>query len=287
MERLEPCHLAGTWYAGTRATLERQTTELLAAASLTAPASGPVRGIIVPHAGYQYSGATAAAAYRAVQHGPYRRVLILAPSHRVYYRGAAWLDADGMVTPLGTVPVDRAAVAAISDHPLLRGDASVFGTEHSLEIQLPLLQRVLPGLRVVPLLLGAFSDADLDSFGEVLDRVVDEETLIVVSSDFTHYGASFDYLPFAATGIESVRTQLRALDLGAIEHVLSGDLAGFSAYLAATGATICGATPIRAFLAWHRAASRGALLAYTTSLDLTGDYEHSVSYAAIAFARPA
>ena len=286
MTRVKQGHLAGTWYAGTAALLRRQVDELLAQAGEPWH-GGPLAGIVVPHAGYQYSGATAARAYRSVAGGGYRRIVLLAPSHYLRYRGAAVLDVDAFLTPLGEVMVDRAALDTLAADPLVAADHRPFEQEHSLEIQLPLLQRVLPDTAVVPLLLSDLSVEEAQRFAGLLRRLAGPQSLFVVSSDFTHYGERFDYLPFPPTGPDSVRAHLRELDMGAIERVLAGDLLGFRRYVAETGATICGQMPIAAFLAWAAdgAALPGTLLGYTTSLDLTGDFEHSVSYAALAFAR--
>lgn len=284
MARLKHSRLAGSWYAGTAAALRQQTDELLAQAGEPWRGAAPV-GVVVPHAGYAYSGATAARAYHRAAAGAYERVVVLAPSHYHGYRGAAVLDVDAFVTPLGEVSVDRAAVASLAGEPLVEFDARPFEREHSLEIQLPFLQRVLPQTPVVPLLLGQLSLADARACGDLLRRLAGRRSLFVVSSDFTHYGESFDYLPFPPRDPDSVGTRLRELDMGAIERVLGADLVGFRRYVADTGATICGQMPIAAFLAWaaEGAALPGTLLAYTTSLALTGDFEHSVSYAALAF----
>ena len=289
MLRVEPPHLAGTWYERSAQGLARQTDGLLAAAVSPALA-GTAAAIVVPHAAYRFSGATAAVAYRVLRDRDYRRAIILAPSHFLRYRGAAALDVDAFATPLGELAVDRSALESIADEALIRDEPRAFRNEHALEIQLPLLQRVLPTVAIVPLIVGDLGPGDCEAFGDILARLTStRDTLLVVSSDFTHYGAHFDYLPFAPRDSKYVQAQLRALDLGAIDRVRAGDLAGFRSYVAQTGATICGHEPLSALLAWHRqnlpAIRPGVELAYTTSLALTGDFEHSVSYAALAFAR--
>ncbi len=284
MSRIKHSSLAGTWYAGGKTQLAAQVEDLLRAAGPPAT-TAPLRAVVVPHAGYTYSGRAAAAAYVCLSGGRYRRAVIVAPSHSGGFRGVALLEVDAFETPLGPVAVDSAGLAALAHQPLCGERPEVFRGEHSLEIQLPLLQRVLPSVRVVPLLLGDLSVDDQETVAHALRQLVDEETLFIVSSDFVHYGRHFDYLPFPPEGPEHVRAGLRDLDMGAIQRVCAGDTAGFRRYVKETGATICGRMPISVFLTLHAQHTPGQLLTYYTSLDVTGDYEHCVSYASIAFPR--
>jgi AmmeMemoRadiSam system protein B len=282
--RIKRSTLAGRWYAAGEARLREQVDDLLRAVP-PVPAVGPLAGLVVPHAGYQYSGRAAAAGYTCLSSSSYARVVILAPSHFGSFQGAALLDVDGFETPLGTIAVDRDALATLLHQPLFGEDAAPYRDEHALEIQLPFLQRVLPGVRVVPVLLGALAEDDYAAVAAALRLLAAADTVFLVSSDFVHYGRRFDYLPFPPDGAAPVRAGLRALDLGAIEYVCAGDAAGFRRYVAETGATICGRMPISVFLTLHTRHSHGQLLAYYTSLDVTQDYEHCVSYACIAFPR--
>lgn len=282
MSRTRRSTLAGTWYAAGEARLREQVDALLQAAQ-PAPVATRLAGLIVPHAGYAYSGRAAAAGYVCLTAAAYPRIVILAPSHFAGFRGAALLDVDGFETPLGTVAVDRDALATLRSQPLFREDAAPYREEHSLEIQLPFLQRVAPTARVVPVLIGALGEADYVTVAAGLGALAAAGTIFVVSSDFVHYGWRFDYLPFPAAGAEQVRSGLRALDMGAIECVCAGDAARFRHYVADTGATICGRMPIGVFLTLHARRTTGLLLTYYTSLDVTQDFEHCVSYASIAF----
>lgn len=281
--RTKTSTLAGTWYPGTAEELCRQVDEFLGPADEQA---GPVAGLVVPHAGYRYSGAVAGRAYGALRGQVIGRVIILAPSHRARFRGAAVLEVDAFETPLGRVAVDG-IVAELSGRTLVQSAPAPFVHEHSVEIQLPFLQRAAPGARVVPLLFGALAESDYPPLVETIASLADDETVYVVSSDFTHYGWRFDYQPFPATDAKAVRARLRALDMSVIEPVLRHDARAFQDVLDTTGATVCGHVPIRTFIASPTLQQPGRLLAYQTSLDVTGDYEHCVSYAAIAFPRAA
>lgn len=150
-------------------------------------ASGPApKALIVPHAGYVYSGPVAATAYSRLQ--PYRdlykRVVLLGPCHRLATSGLAVSTADAFRTPLGNVPLDRESIRRLGHHQVIRSDAA-HGTEHSLEVQLPFLQRVLGSFSLVPLAVG---DTEPEVVADVIDLLWDgPETLVIVSSDLSHY----------------------------------------------------------------------------------------------------
>jgi MEMO1 family protein len=155
------------------------------------------------------------------------------------------------------------------------------GKEHSIEMELPLLQRALqPGWKLLPILVGQL---DKEGFARVARQIrflFDEDTLLVISGDFTHYGPNYDFLPFP----EDNRTaeNLRALDMGALARIAAGDAAGFIDYRTKTGITVCGFAPLALLLNLMPPQAQVHLLDYRTSGQLTGDYSNSVSYLAIA-----
>ena len=273
--------LAGSWYPADPGELRALVEKLIGEDRGAEP---DACAFIVPHAGYRYSGETAGAAYARIPRGRWRRALVLAPSHYAAFTGAAIFPGEAFETPLGAVSVEQTAVKRLVAQPLFEELAEPYEREHSLEIQLPFLQVVDREMTIVPILIGVAEDADaLDVVAEGLRAVIDDETLVLVSSDFTHYGAHFDYLPFPAAGAVEVASELRRLDFGAIHPICDGDAEGFARYVRSTGITICGRGPISAFLRLERGELEGEVAKYATSLDVTGDYEHSVSYAAIAF----
>ncbi len=284
MKRIHDAHLAGRWYTADPATLRREIDAFLDRATL--PTGVHPAACVVPHAGYMYSGRAAAHAYALVSRLSIARVVLLAPSHYAYFRGAVTLGWDAFRTPFGLVPIDRAAVRQCLELSWVREDPAPFGPEHALEIQLPFLQVVQPDVAVVPLLVGEVSLDQAHAWGSELAAMWDAETLLLVSSDLTHYGERFQYLPFPPRNAEFVRAQLKALDSEAIARICVGDPSGFYEFVEATGATICGRNPILLFLGAHAQRTPGVLLSYYTSLDVTGDYGHVVSYAAIAFPTP-
>ena len=172
------------FYPADAAVLQHEVDALLAAAE---PVATIPKAIVVPHAGYIYSGAVAASAYKAVERaaGEIRRVVLLGPSHRVAISGLALPASDCFTTPLGEIRIDSQAVELLRDLPQVRifDDAHIL--EHSLEVQLPFLQRVLEQFTLVPLVVG---DASAAEVAEVLERLWNgPETLIVISSDLSHY----------------------------------------------------------------------------------------------------
>lgn len=248
------------------------------------PLPGRVRALIVPHAGYVYSGSTAATAYAHLRDlRGVTRVVVLAPSHRVGFRGISVGPYAAFATPLGSVPVDVDACRKLAGaHPLFSARADAHRDEHALEVQLPFLQRVAPNLKLVPLVCGQLTAEDVRAAAPTLRELLwNPETVWVVSSDFTHFGADFGYLPFT----RDVPRRLKELDQGAIDQICKVDADGFMRYVDSTGATICGHVPIALLLAVARepaGAMRATALAYTTSGQLTHDWDHTVSYAAIA-----
>ena len=176
--------VAGLFYPDDPRELRALLTDYLAA---TPAAGGVPKAIIVPHAGYIYSGPIAASAYARLKpaRGTITRVLLLGPAHRVGFRGLALPSADYFVTPLGRIAVDREAVGKISALPQVQVKDVAHAQEHSLEVHLPFLQEVLGDFRLVPLVVG---DAGAEAVGEVLELLWGgPETLIVISSDLSHY----------------------------------------------------------------------------------------------------
>jgi len=277
--RVRPAAKAGTWYTKDAKKLRKEIEGYLAAAPKVR-LGGPPVALISPHAGYQYSGRCAGAGYALLRGRDVRRVMVLAPTHHVAFRGASIADVDFYETPLGKIPLDRKACDAILKSPLVRSLAIVHKDEHSLELQLPFLQVVLKKFELIPVVLGSLREDDYAKLTAVLRDHLDAHTLVVVSSDFTHYGRMFRYTPF----VTNIRDNIDKLDKGAIGHILKLDAVGFRKYMAKTRATICGRVPIGVLLQMLSPDCRGMLVKYYMSGDLEKKYSHSVSYASVAFA---
>lgn len=264
MTNVRPPAVAGLFYPGEAATLRASVVECLATAPTSGQTSSPTpKAIIAPHAGYVYSGPIAAAAYARI--APSRdtitRVALLGPAHRVAFEGLAVSDADAFATPLGRVPLDREAIERIATLPQVRTLDAAHASEHSLEVHLPFLQEVLGDFRLVPLVVG---DATADEVGEVLDALWGgPETLIVISSDLSHY---HDY--------DAARRLDRATSR-AIETLRPQDIGYDQA---------CGRIPVNGLLT---VAKRRGLHATTLDLrnsgDTAGPRDRVVGYGAWAF----
>jgi AmmeMemoRadiSam system protein B/AmmeMemoRadiSam system protein A len=242
---------------------------------------------VVPHAGYAYSGFTAAHAYKAIQQRRPKRVLMIGPSHYAGFRGLSFGDYASYETPLGRVPVDRAGRALLLDCPLVRFHPEAHQREHSVDIQVPFLQVIFPESTpvILPLLVGHLEEEDYPVLAECLRKVLDSDTVLVVSSDFTHYGPRFGYVPFPYES--GVANRIQHLDQGACDKILGLDRKRFLSYYETTGITICGCRPIALLLELLPEDTRSRNLFYTTSGQLTGDFRNSVSYYSLAFTRDA
>jgi AmmeMemoRadiSam system protein B len=247
-----------------------------------APRAG-ARAILVPHAAYRSSGTVAARAIAAVAPGV-RRAVVLAPSHFAQFRGAATLPMRAYRTPLGPVELDGERAAVLARLPFVRANPAVYMREHGIEIELPLLQTALPGATVTPVLLGTLAPDECAALAAAVRTLLDDETVLVVSSDLVHFGRRFDYLPVAPTDAATVAAVVRELDDAALAPILAGDADGFVRWAGETRAPICGRQAIEILLRSLSPGLRGELLARGTSLDADGVHDHVVGYAAVAFA---
>ena len=267
-QQVRPPAVAGLFYPAEAARLRADVEAMLQAArSAVSAGDTPPAALIVPHAGYVYSGPTAALAWvqaEALQ-GTVRRVVMLGPTHRVGVRALALPGCRAMDTPLGPVDVEvPPQIEALADARLVVTRPDVHAAEHSLEVQLPFLAVVLPGASVVPLAVGWVSpERAAEAIRPFLSR---EDTLVVISSDLSHY------LP---------QVEARRVDDATIERILTlrADIGHEEA---------CGATGVDALLL--AAAEQGLsprLLGAATSADTIGTPDRVVGYAAVGFYKSA
>jgi AmmeMemoRadiSam system protein A/AmmeMemoRadiSam system protein B len=182
-------------------------------------------------------------------------------------------------TPLGRVPLDVEFINKLLKYSLFQNVPRAHEYEHSVQIEVPLLQHSRKDFKIVPIVAGQCSLETVEKAGTILRCLVDDETLVIASSDFVHYGPNYGYTPFN----ENISEQIRKLDMGAYEHIARLDSKGFLEYKQRTGATICGYVPIAVLLSMLSKPAEARLTSYATSGELTGDFTNSVSYLSIAF----
>ncbi len=280
---------AGSWYPNRRDELVPLLGQLFSTSlARTGPAllSCPL-AFVVPHAGLTYSGVVAASAYRHLQAAKPGRVFMLGFTHRGAGQGVFIPDVSTIQTPLGEVSIDRAGVMAlVADGPFAVAAESRV-CDHSVEIQLPLLQTAVPGVPILPLYVGRLNDTQRDSAARRLAQHIRPGDILLASSDLTHYGRSFGYEPFPADS--EVGERLFRLDHKVIDAAGTLDSSHFLDILRELDSTVCGREPIALLLETLSQLGREDIfqltLDYQTSAEITGDIEHSVSYASLGYFR--
>ncbi len=269
--------VAGTWYPGTAPELRKLVEEYLSHVPGRDSKSQTV-AIISPHAGYIYSGQVAAHSFKTVEGQKFDSVIVIGPSHYVPFRGVATYDCAGFRTPLGVIPLDSELIAALlKRESRIKDLPGVFRQEHSLEAELPFLQVVLPGFKLVPLVMG---DPDITTCRWLAEAIAEcakgKSVLIVASSDLSHYH-SYDV---AAEMDQRLLQKIGAMDIEGIDQCLKG-----------RKCEACGQGPIMAAIlaAKKLGADRCDILKYANSGDVTGEKMSPrgvVGYGAARISRP-
>ena len=269
-----PAAVAGTWYPGTREALTREVDGYLEAA--TTAVSGDIRAIIAPHAGIMFSGPVGAHAYQAVAGCDFDVAVLVGPSHFVAFEGAALWPDGAFETPLGPARIDEDGAAAVSAASVVQALPSAHRREHSLEMQLPFLKRVLPDVPIVPLLIGYQQRDTIDELANAIATAfAGRRALLVASTDLSHYLDA----KTAATLDSRVQQCVNTFDPDALldlfeqypEHERGRYVAcgGGAAIAVMKAAKTLGAT-------------NGRVLKYGHSGEISGDYEGVVGYMAAA-----
>ncbi len=279
---------SGTWYPADAAELRELLARLFEVSrNRTGQFLAPnAAAFVVPHAGLVYSGTVAAAAYRHLAAAPPECVVVLGFAHRGAAAGAWIPDIEAFTTPLGEIPVDQKTVSHLIASEQFQYQTESELCDHSVEIQLPLLQRAAPEARLVPVYISRLDAGKRLSAARILAELVRSGAVLLASSDFTHYGRAFSYQPFPVD--DEVEDRLRELDESAMDAAgsLSPDL--FLDTLRKNSSTLCGYEPIALLLETLRLLDSEAeifqeRLDYQTSGEITGDFHHSVSYAALGY----
>jgi MEMO1 family protein len=265
--------VAGMFYPDEPAMLKRELDRLFEGIRRRKRAKGG----IVPHAGYAYSGKTAAQVFSCL--AGFQTYVILGFSHSGL--GGKALSASGLDwrTPLGVVETDRKMLSSLVKEKIVRIDDPVHAEDHCIEVQLPFIRHIEKSAKIVAVSVG--HDADMRAAAAHLASVVEKQNAcLIASSDFTHYGLAYGYVPF----IKDIPANLKKLDLDAVSLLKRCDSKGFLSYVEKTGATICGTAPL-ALLAdvMKMLHAKGELLDYTNSGDVTDDWQQCVGYAGVIY----
>lgn len=273
--RIRESVIAGTWYPADPAQLKREIAGHLDQAHPPGLEGEPI-GLVVPHAGYIYSGGVAAWAYKVLLKNGFDRVLIVAPSHRVGFAGVSISDLDGYRTPLGIVPLDRELIDEFHKYSaIIHYNPEADSREHSLEIQLPFLQVVLGAFKLTPLIMGTQDFEFCRKLAEAIAQTCSRKrVLIIASSDLSHY------YPYE---------EARLIDGVCLKLLNAFDPDGLAVEVENQRTQACGAGPIIAMMlaAKKLGADRCKVLNYANSGDVTGDRSGVVGYAAAAIYRSA
>jgi AmmeMemoRadiSam system protein B len=261
--------IAGSWYPGRPETLRSQIQGFLKGAADPVPFTGELLALIVPHAGYVYSGGVAAYAYKLLLSRSFSQVVIVAPSHRHPFKGASIDQKAGYETPLGVIPVDKGLAQTISEKsPIFSYAPAGHSQEHSLEIQLPFLQETLRHFSFVPIIQGSQDPATCEEIAQALAKALKgKKVLLIASTDLSHFH------PYA---------QANSLDKKVLDRVAAFDEKGLMEDLSRDKVEACGGGPMVTVMKTAKllSADTAKVLKYANSGDVSGDRSRVVGYMA-------
>lgn len=261
--------VAGMFYPGNSETLEREVAVFLESAHPERNVN-EIYGLVAPHAGYMYSGGVAARAYRQVMDRDYDVVVVISPSHHVYFEKISVYDGDYYETPLGLVPVEKDLSLALADADpqIIYSSIGHEGQEHALEVQLPFLQHVLEDFKLIPVVMGNQNLENIIALSEGLSKVLQgQKALIVASSDLSHYH-SYD---------EAVR-----MDSIVVAHINNYTEENLYDDLVSGVCEMCGGGPVISMMKACRnlGADKSKVILYRNSGDVTDERSQVVGYLA-------
>lgn len=268
-EKIRRPAVAGMFYSGNPETLEREVAVFLESANPEHNVQ-KVYGLVSPHAGYMYSGGVAARAYRQIMDRHYDVVVVISPSHHVYFEKVSVYNGDYYQTPLGMIPVDKelSLLLADADPQIIYSSIGHEGQEHALEVQLPFLQNVLDEFRLLPIVMGNQNDENIIALANAMSKVLSgQKALIVASSDLSHYH-SYD----VAVRMDSI----------VIEHINNFTEDNLYDDLASGVCEMCGGGPVIAMMKACRnlGADKSKVILYRNSGDVTNERSQVVGYLA-------
>jgi len=286
------CKLKPEWHSNkdkykgrNESTLEKEIVDFISKAKTHDLGNSKLKGIIVPHAGYRWSGPTAAWGYININPTKYKRVFLLGPSHHAYFQGCGLTKSKMYETPFGDIEIDKEITSELNKKEgFIEISKDVDENEHSLEMQLPYLRYMFGKnyFSLVPIMVGQTTQDQENSIGKILSEYYkNEENLFVISSDFCHWGQRFRYVYYKENDGE-IYQSIEKLDRKGMEIIESQDPTNFSKYLEETKNTICGRKPITIFLNILKNSSISSttkFIRYDQSSQVKDKSDSSVSYA--------
>ena len=277
------CHLSDRWYPSRGKTLRRKMIELQVNAKKRYKNNfdaKKIKAIIVPHAGFNYSGILASAVYQNLKPKTFDRVIVLAPSHHINFQGVALpgVEYTAYKSPLRQIQIDQVMIKKLKQtSSLFDYNHHAHELEHSIEIQIPLIQKYCGFCKIVPLLVGDLNFSQVQQVADVLHSCMDKKTLIIMSSDLTHYGKMFNYTPFDHDVLKNI-FKLDEQLIGAISEVHPQE---FSKIIQKTDDPVCGKNGILILLSMIQKKYLGDVqlvtIGYETSSQVP-DMQNCVSY---------
>lgn len=271
----------GRFYASGRIELKRQIKECFLSefgpGMLPGKKEDNVIAGISPHAGYQFSGPASAFTYKSIAESKDPDLyIILGVSHQGF---SSCVSLEDWKTPLGIAKNDAEFGKVLAENAKIEINEELHQKEHSIEVQLPFLQFISESFRFSPLMVS--NDINPKILGEKIRKTSEQmkkKIIVIASSDFTHYGPAYGYVPFSS----EIKKNMYNLDIGAVDAIRSLNPEKFQEYLRSTGATVCGQMPISVLLNSINS-KKAELLKYYTSGDISGDYSNAVGYSSIIF----
>ena len=263
--------IAGTWYPGNPKILRADIENYLHNVP-DEKIDGKVAGLIVPHAGYMYSGQVADYAYKIIRGEPFDAIVVIGPSHRTFFHGISLYNRGGYETPLGVIPVDVAfANDIMAQSTVISHIPDAHAQEHSIEIQLPFLQVSIGAFRFVPVIMGEQDRQTCETLAEsIVKGVGNRRVLVVGSSDLSHFHAY---------------EKAVKLDSLVLKHIEKMDDKGLIKDLESNVCEACGGGPaaVTMMVSEKIGAKKVKILKYANSGDVTGDRRSVVGYASVVF----
>lgn len=276
-KKVRPMAVNGSFYPDAQDELRQMVDSYLGAKTAK---NEQIRAVVAPHAGYEYSGKVAGGAFGYLKGQSYKTVMVMGPSHYASFSGVSMPKVTHYQTPLGEVKLSKISSELLKEKYFQTNNA-VHQREHAIEVELPFLQEALGDFELVPMIFGnQTSLAELKEIALTLKNYLDDETLVVVSCDFTHYGPNYNYVPFT----ENSQARIKEIDEQVINYLFKHQTEELYSYLQTTALTNDGSQVLIILSELLKDLDiQGERVAYDTSGRITGDIANSVSYVGLLF----